>query len=68
MIEFNIREKLALRLVRKTKWDDKKMEFVNCRYNDFIFNFVAYVLRVNPYELLNKVKKAIDELEGKKRG
>ena len=44
---FSFRERLAIRLLGKLKYDYKKDEVMKCKRNDFII-IVCNVLRVDP--------------------
>lgn len=53
MREFNIRERIACMVLSNLKHDG--VEFIDCRFNDFLLNFAQHVLRVNPIELFTKI-------------
>lgn len=55
---FSFRERLAIMLLGKLKYDYKKDEVMKCKRNDFII-IACNVLRVDPDELTDKICKML---------
>lgn len=58
MINLTFKERIACNMLANLKHDGTN--FVSCRFNDCLLNFVNGVLRVNPYKLFEKVIKYVD--------
>ena len=58
MIEFTRKERKACRVLSHLKHDGN--EFIVCRFNDLLLNYVQYVMRIDVAKLFEKVSKWID--------